>query len=47
VGISNDSESSIVSYLLFEKSYCRQLIKLGFEDTMEQETAIRKYLSLD
>jgi len=47
VGISNDSESSIVSYLLFEKNYCRQLIKLGFEDTMEQETAIRKYLSLE
>jgi len=47
VGISNDSESSIVSYLLFEKNYCRQLIKLGFEDTMEQETAIRKFLSLD
>jgi NTE family protein len=47
VGISNDSESSIVSYLLFEKNYCRQLIKLGFEDTMEQETAIRKHLSLD
>jgi NTE family protein len=46
VGISNDSESSIVSYLLFEKNYCRQLIKLGFEDAMEQETAIRKFLSL-
>jgi NTE family protein len=47
VGISNDSESSIVSYLLFEKNYCRQLIKLGFEDAMEQETAIRKFLSLE
>jgi NTE family protein len=46
VGISNDSESSIVSYLLFEKNYCRQLIKLGFEDAMEKETAIRKFLSL-
>jgi NTE family protein len=46
VGISNDSESSIVSYLLFEKNYCRQLIKLGFEDAMEQETAILKFLSL-
>ena len=46
VGISNDSESSIVSYLLFEKNYCRQLIKLGFEDAMEKETAIRNFLSL-
>jgi NTE family protein len=47
IGITNDSESSIVSYLLFEKNYCRQLIKLGYEDTMEKETAIRKFLSLD
>ena len=47
VGITNDSESSMVSYLLFEKNYCRQLIKLGFEDAMEKETAIRKFLSLD
>ena len=47
VGISNDSESSMVSYLLFEKNYCRELIKLGFEDAMEKETAIRKFLSLD
>lgn len=46
MGISNDSESSIISYLLFEKNYCSQLIKLGFEDAMEQETSIRKFLNL-
>jgi len=46
IGITNDSESSIISYLLFEKNYCKQLIKLGFEDAMEKEIAIRDFLTL-
>lgn len=46
MGITNDSESSIVSYLLFDKKYCKQLIKLGYEDALEKETAIRNFLSL-
>lgn len=46
IGITNDSESSLISYLLFDKYYCRKLIKLGFEDTLEQETKIRDFLSL-
>ncbi len=45
-GISNDSESSIISYLLFEKNFCAELIKLGFEDAMEQETQIKQFLNL-
>ncbi|WP_448550100.1 patatin-like phospholipase family protein [Thalassotalea fusca] len=45
-GITNDSESSIISYLLFEKNYCKQLIKLGFEDAMARESAIRKFIEL-
>jgi NTE family protein len=47
IGINNDSESSILSYLLFEKTYCKQLIKLGFEDTMEKENDIRSFLNLN
>jgi len=46
IGITNDSESSLVSYLLFDKKYCKQLIKLGYEDAMEKETVIRDFLSL-
>lgn len=46
VGITSESESSIVSYLLFEQEYCKQLIKLGFEDAMEKETQVREFLSL-
>ncbi|MGJ8693760.1 MAG: patatin-like phospholipase family protein [Thalassotalea sp.] len=47
IGITNDSDSSLVSYLLFEKRFCQHLIKLGFEDTMEKETEIRKFLFAD
>ena len=32
IGVTNNSESSLLSYLLFDKAYCKQLIKLGFED---------------
>ena len=46
VGITNDSESSLISYLLFEKSYCKELIKLGYNDAMERESSIRTFLSL-
>ena len=45
-GIGNDSESSIVSYLLFEKNFCGELIRLGFADAMEQEQAIRAFLEI-
>lgn len=45
-GIKSNSESSLLSYLLFENSYCKQLIKLGFEDTMTHETNIREFLNL-
>ncbi len=46
VGISNDAESSLISYLLFEKNFCKELIKLGYEDALNEETAIRQFLSL-
>lgn len=46
MGITNDSDSSIISYLLFEKRFCKKLMKLGYEDTMNKETQIREFLSL-
>jgi NTE family protein len=46
IGITNNSESSILSYLLFDKAYCKQLIRLGFEDALEQENQIRLFLNL-
>lgn len=46
IGVTNNSESSILSYLLFDKAYCKQLIKLGFEDALEQESKIRHFLDI-
>jgi NTE family protein len=46
MGISNDAESSLVSYLLFEKNYCKELINLGFNDALEQESQIRQFLNI-
>jgi NTE family protein len=46
MGISNDAESSLVSYLLFEKNYCKELINLGFNDALEQESQIRQFLDI-
>ncbi|MBA6289017.1 patatin-like phospholipase family protein [Colwellia sp. MB3u-4] len=46
MGVSNDAESSLVSYLLFEKNYCKELINLGFNDALEQETKIRQFLDI-
>jgi len=46
VGINENSESSIISYLLFDKEYCQELIKLGFNDALTQEQEIRKFLNL-
>jgi len=46
IGIGNDAESSIVSYLLFDKNFCSELIKLGFNDALAKEKEIRDFLYL-
>ncbi|GAA0816267.1 patatin-like phospholipase family protein [Colwellia sp. D2M02] len=45
-GIKSESDSSIMSYLLFDKNFCSELIKLGFEDAMQKESSIRAFLDL-
>ena len=37
---------SMASYLLFEGAFCRELIKHGYQDAMEQESVIRQFFGL-
>lgn len=46
IGATRPSGSSLVSYLLFEKGYCRKLIKLGYEDACAQASALRDLLNI-
>ena len=47
VGVRNSSGTSLLSYLLFEKPYCRRLIALGYADTMQRKTEVLKFLGVD
>lgn len=46
VGVDRDTPSSIVSYLLFEKDYCNELIALGYQDARKRENDIHRFLEL-
>ncbi len=44
VGGTRKSGSNLLSYLLFEKSYCRELIKLGYNDTLARKDELLAFL---
>lgn len=44
VGALQHSGSNLLTYLLFEKSYCRALIQLGYRDTMERRDDLLEFL---
>ena len=44
VGAMRRSGANLLSYLLFEKSYCRALIQLGYKDTMERKDEMIAFL---
>ena len=46
IGAMRTEGSSLMSYLLFEKSYCRDLIELGYEDTLAKKEEIKDFLML-
>ena len=45
-GVNEHTESSLVSYLLFEQNYTKRLIDLGYEDGMNKLDEIRTFLEL-
>jgi NTE family protein len=42
-GALNRSGSNLASYLLFEESFCRALIDLGYQDTASREAEVRDF----
>ncbi len=42
-GALNRSGSNLASYLLFEESFCRALIDLGYQDTAARESEVRDF----
>jgi NTE family protein len=42
-GAMNRSGSNLASYLLFEESFCRALIDLGYQDTMGREAEVKEF----
>jgi NTE family protein len=44
VGALRRSGANLLSYLLFERSYCRALIRLGYKDTMERKDEVVQFL---
>ncbi len=42
-GALNRSGSNLASYLLFEESFCRALIDLGYQDTLAKEAEVREF----
>ncbi len=47
IGINQQTDSSIVSYLLFERSYCSALIDLGYQDAMCQIDEILDFFEIE
>ena len=47
VGALKKSGSNLVSYLLFEREYCRALISLGYNDSMQRRDELMKFLGYE
>jgi len=44
-GAMSRSGSNLASYLLFEPSFCRALIDLGYQDTISREAEVREFFA--
>jgi len=47
IGASKEHGSNLISYLLFEKAFCRELISLGYGDTMERKKEVIDFMGLE
>jgi len=46
IGAMDAKKSSLISYLLFEKAFCQELIDMGYKDAMNQQDEIVKFFEL-
>lgn len=46
IGAYNRNGSNLVSYLLFEKNYCRELIALGYRDALRNKEQVQAFLNI-
>lgn len=46
IGVDDSSESSLLSYLMFEGEYCQELIELGFRDAIEKQRQMKLFFDL-
>ncbi len=44
LGVSHRSGANLLSYLLFEREYCRELMALGYGDTLHRKEEILEFL---
>ena len=44
-GALSRAGSNLASYLLFEESFCRALIDLGYQDTVAREAEVKDFFS--
>jgi NTE family protein len=47
MGAGNSSGGTLLSYLLFEGAYTRELIALGYADALARREELRRFLQLD
>ncbi|MBY6186940.1 patatin-like phospholipase family protein [Marinobacter hydrocarbonoclasticus] len=46
IGVRKDSDSSLMSYLMFEAPYCQELIELGYRDALARKGELKHFFQL-
>ena len=46
IGVSSNSDTSLLSYLLFEKEFCQELIELGYQDGINKRDELQAFLEI-
>lgn len=46
IGAMGPNGSTLLSYVLFEAPFCRDLIELGYKDTLQQKDELLKFIGV-